>query len=315
MNSLRANNFLNKIKSICTPLPGSLPETIVFKLSVKKRFEGVTILDMYATLFPHQDRKVWEDKIVAGMVTVNGEAVSPDFVLKAGWITQNKVEDRIEPDVSIDIDLIYENENFIVVNKPAPLPIHPAGRYNRNSLTKILEKTFPEWNLKVIHRIDANTTGIVVLAKNSITANEIAKQFENHSVKKEYIALVEGIVKKDSFVINTSISKNKINAGGREVVEEGFDADTTVSVLEKYQNTSLLSVIPKSGRTNQIRLHLASIGHPIVGDVGYKNIDFFKNNPLTYPQDTLCLHAKKLAFQSAGKEYSFETELPLKLRQ
>ena len=243
---------------------------------------------------------------------MNGETVAPNCILKAGWITQNRVDNRVEPNVNCAIQLLFENEDFVVVNKPSPLPIHPAGRYNRNSLTYILSLAFPEWNLKIIHRIDANTTGIVVLAKNKETAHEIAKQFENHSLQKEYIALVEGVIFEDPFTIQTSISKCKTNAGGREVSERGVKADTVVKVKKRYQNQTLLSITPKSGRTNQIRLHLASIGHPIVGDVGYSDENYFKTNPLTYPDDSLFLHAHRLSFVSKDVSYDFKVVLPEK---
>ncbi len=304
--------FSKKIDEVCSPLPGSIPENLVFKLSVKLRFDDVTILDMYSTLFPHQSREIWKSKIVDGLVTVNNEKVSPDFILKAGWITQNRVENRTEPDINSNIQLVFENDDFIVINKPSPLPIHPAGRYNRNSLTKILEKAFPEWNLKVIHRIDANTTGLVVFAKNKDTAREIAQQFESHSLEKEYIALVEGKVVEDEFEIAQTISEHKIAAGGREIVENGVHANTRVKVLSRNEETTLLSILPTSGRTNQIRLHLASIGHPIVGDFGYKDDDYFKNNPLTYPEDCLHLHAYRLSFVCNGEQFSYEAKIPEK---
>jgi len=310
-----ANIFSQRLEEVCSPLPGSIPETIIFKLSVKLKFEGFTLLDMYADLFPHQSKEKWHNKIVEGSLTVNGEKVDPNFILKAGWITQNKVKDRVEPNVNCSIQLLFENEDFIVVNKPSPLPMHPAGRYNRNSLTRLLANAFPEWKLKVVHRIDANTTGIVVLAKNTETAHEIAKQFENHSLQKEYIALVEGIILEDVLTINTSISKHKTNAGGREVFNDGVEADTEVKVVNRFQNETLLSISPKSGRTNQIRLHLASIGHPIVGDKGYKDENYFKTNPLTYSNDSLFLHAHRLSFMSKGESYDFRVNIPDKFKK
>ncbi len=305
-------SFEQRIKKVCSPLPGSIPENLRFKLFVKLRYDGLTILEMYSTLFPHQSQEIWRSKIEKGLITVNDKIVSPNFVLKAGWKTQNIVENRTEPVVNPNIQLVFENDDFIVVDKPSPLPIHPAGRYNRNTLTKILELAFPEWELKVIHRIDANTTGLVVLAKNAKTANEIAKQFDSHVLKKEYIALVEGIVEKDSFEINQTISKYKTAAGGREIVGTGAQANTKVKVVERRENTTLLSIVPISGRTNQIRLHLASIGHPIIGDIGYKDETYFENNPLTYENDCLFLHAYRLSFYLLGKKYSFEAELPIK---
>lgn len=308
------NTFSKRIEEVCSPLLGSIPETIIFKLSVKLKFHGVTLLDMYTSLFPHQSREKWLAKINEGTLTVNNEKSNPDCILKAGWITQNRVDDRVEPNVNYSIQLLFENDDFIVIDKPSPLPIHPAGRYNRNSLTHILSLAFPEWNLKIVHRIDANTTGLVVLAKNKETAHEIAKQFESHSLSKEYLALVRGVVLEDDSSIQEVISKHKTNAGGREVCSDGVEASTTIKVVQRFEKTTLLSVRPKSGRTNQIRLHLASIGHPIIGDLGYMDVDYFKTNPLTYPNDSLYLHAHRLSFVSKGVSYNFKANVPGKFK-
>ncbi len=304
--------FEDKIKLVTSPLPGSQPSELTYQLSVKLKFDGYTVLDMYAELFPHQSKEKWEQKIIEGSLTVNHQKVKPNFILKAGWITQNKVINKVEPNVNSNIKLIYESDDFIVIDKPAPLPIHPAGRFNKNTLTNILQLAFPQSTFKIVHRIDANTTGIVILAKNKPTANHIIKQFEHQAVKKEYLALVEGIVKTDSFFINGNISKHKTKAGGREMDEKGVEAYTKVEVIKRFKDSTLLKIIPSSGRTNQIRLHLASIGHPIVGDKGYKNPSYFKNHPLTYQEDCLFLHAHQLQFNYNNHLVKFIAELPNK---
>ena len=306
--------FEEKIKSITQPLAGSIPSELTYNLSVKLKFEGYTLLDMYAELFPHQSKEKWEEKINDGSLTVNGEKVKPNTILKAGWMTQNTVINKVEPEVNVDIKLIEENDDFLVINKPSPLPIHPAGRFSKNTLTEILKLAFPKNDYKITHRIDANTTGIVILAKNKSTANLITKQFESQTIKKEYLALVEGHVKQHSFNVVEHISKHKTKAGGREIVEEGVKAETMINVVKHYENSTLLSIQPKSGRTNQIRLHLASIGHPIVGDLGYKNQSYFENHPLTYPTDCLYLHAHKISFNYNNQILKFVADVPEKFK-
>jgi len=306
--------FEEKIKSITHPLPGSKPSELTYSLSVKLKFDSYTLLDMYAELFPHQSKDKWEQKINDGTLTVNGLKVKPSTILKAGWITQNTVFNKVEPEVNVDIKLIYENNDFIVINKPSPLPIHPAGRFYKNTLTEILKLAFPKNNYKITHRIDANTTGLIVLAKNKSSANLITQQFESQTIQKEYLALVEGHVKQNSFNVIEQISKHKTKAGGREIVNEGVKAETIINVVKRYENTTLLSIQPKSGRTNQIRLHLASIGHPIVGDLGYKNQSYFENHPLTYPTDCLYLHAHKISFEYNNKILEFVADVPNKFK-
>jgi len=307
-------NFKDSIENVTTPLPGSIPKTIRYKLSVKLKNEGLTILELYSNSFPQVDQKVWIDKIENGLLTVNGKKCETSLILKAGWLTENMAHNKTEPNVNNDLKLIYEDDFILVLNKPSPLPMHPSGRFNRNTLTHFLKLAFPKKDLKIVHRLDANTTGVIILAKNAEVAKQLGDQFQNNTVKKEYLALVEGIIEKDTLLIKEKISKTKTVSGGREVSEEGLKSETKIAILERNieNNTTLLKVEPKNGRTNQIRLHLASINHPIVGDLGYKNIDYFKNNPLTYPDDSLFLHAHKIKISINNTETQFIAEIPHK---
>ena len=306
--------FKDKILLTTTPLPGSIPKTIHYKLSVKLKNEGLTILELYSNSFPKVDKQIWIEKIENGLLTVNGEKCETDLVLKAGWLTENTVHNKTEPNVNNALELIFEDDNIMVINKPSPLPMHPSGRFNRNTLTHFLNLAFPNQPLKIVHRLDANTTGAIILAKNANTASQISSQFQSNTVKKEYLALVEGIVEDDIKIVIEKISKTKTVSGGREVSEHGLDSETKITVLERntLNNTTLLKVEPKNGRTNQIRLHLASINHPIVGDLGYKDVSYFENNPLTYPKDTLFLHAHKIKITHNSTETQFIAEIPEK---
>jgi 23S rRNA pseudouridine1911/1915/1917 synthase len=186
-------------------------------------------------------------------------------------------------------------ENFWVINKPSPLPVHAGGRYLYNTLTNGLKIAFPNRSFHLVNRLDANTTGIVLVALNKVAATHLGKQFEHREVSKTYLALVEGTPTKTEFENSASISKNKTAAGGRELTS-GNESLTLFKVLSSKGNRSLLQVKPHSGHTNQIRLHLAGLNHPIQGDLGYKNPKYFKSHPLTYPTDSLFLHAWKLKF-------------------
>lgn len=308
------SDFESNIIAATTPLPGSVPHTINYKLSVKLRNEGLTILELYSNSFPQVKQSVWEDKIKTEMLTVNGEKCESNLILKAGWMTENIVHNKVEPYVNNVIKLIYQNEDLIVLDKPSPLPMHPSGRFNRNTLTEILKLTFPSYSFKIVHRLDANTTGVIILAKNTETANTISQQFQKNTIKKEYLAIVEGLVEKDTQSIYQKIGKTKTTSGGRVLTENGQDSETKITVLKRFldKNKTLLKVNPKNGRTNQIRLHLASINHPIIGDLGYKDSSYFENNPLTYPADTLYLHAHKINITYKNTEKQFVAEIPEK---
>jgi len=311
---MNVSEFNDCIKKSTNPLPGSLPSVKTYNLSVKQRYNGLSILDFYCKAMPHISKEIWKEKIESGILTVEGKPVKTDRIVKTGEKTKHFTEPQTEPDINTNIELVEWNDDFIIINKPAPLPMHSGGRFDKNTLTEILKTAFPNENFKLVHRIDANTTGIVVIAKNSEAANEIIQQLKDQSVQKEYLALVEGIINKDSFVLEESISKTRTPGGGRKISDDGKEATTKISILKRCRDKdqTLLSVIPHSGRTNQIRIHLANMEHAIVGDKGYKDPAYFKNNPLTYDDDCLFLHAWKLSFSFKNKKRSFKAKIPTK---
>ncbi len=309
---MTATEFSSIIKQATSPLKGSLPTIKTYQLSVKKRFDGMTILDFYSQAMPSISSEIWKEKIISGNLTVEGKSVKTNHIVKAGQITKHTSQPLIEPNINANIELIKWHNDFIVLNKPAPLPIHPSGRFEHNTLSEILKTAFPEEDFKLVHRIDANTTGIVVVARNKETANNLITQFKNQTVKKKYLALVEGIIQTNTFILNESISKEITVSGGRKVNKDGEIASTTCSVLKKYpkKNQTLLTVTPHSGRTNQIRIHLANRGFPIVGDIGYKDKTYFEKNPLTYNEDCLFLHAWKIYFSHKNTTQTFIADIP-----
>tara|TARA_B100000809_G_C15064230_1_gene503558 strand:- start:206 stop:1183 length:978 start_codon:yes stop_codon:yes gene_type:complete len=306
--------FHQAIHQTTSPLPGSIPQPIIYTLSVKQKFDGLTIIDFYCQAIPSIPKEQWIEKVETGNMTVNGETITLDYIVKTGDKTKHATKPIAEPHVSADIQLIYDDEDFLILNKPAPLPMHPCGRFSKNSLVEILQLAFPQSDYKIVHRIDSNTTGLVVLAKSKETAQFIAAQFEQQTIQKYYLALVEGIIETDEFTSTQTIGKEKTKSGGRKTNDTGDKAITEFEVLERRDKHTLLKVTPHSGRTNQIRLHLAAINHPIVGDYGYKDPSYFETHPLTYKEDCLCLHAWKLSFihPKTNKEISFEAPIPEK---
>ena len=211
------------------------------------------------------------------------------------------------------IPIIYEDENIVVINKPAGLLVHPAGNPKSQILNpKTLIDYFPD--AKLAHRLDKDTSGLLLLAKNEKTYDWLKSQFSNRQITKKYIALVHGKLKDRKGIITKTISKSKKRGGSQTTTPIGKrrEAITRYKVLKEFENYTSLEVTPETGRTHQIRVHLASIGHPIAGDEKYK----FKRQSIPEGLKRLFLHASYLKFSLPnGEVKEFHSNLPKDLEK
>ena len=259
-----------QIRGFCHPLPGARPYDNHRPMNVPLRFDGADIHRFLLDYHPHIESDYWKTEIQQGRILYKDRPVAVGSTVWAGQRLVHLIAGTVEPPVNANIELIYEDQELIAVNKPAPLAMHPCGRFNRNTLTYILNAVYVGEKIRMIHRLDANTTGVVVMARKRKTAQQVQAQFENGRVAKTYLARVLGQPDADNFACHAPISARPSQAGVRLIDKDGLPASTEFKVLNRYDDaTTLIECVPLTGRTNQIRLHLWSLGLPIVNDPSY----------------------------------------------
>ncbi len=312
--SARIENRQQAIRSAADPLPGSQPYRSERPLKVPQRFDRSTTLDLLDGLIPYLGRERWREACETGRVTKNDVPLSCDATLRAGEQIRHIEFDVVEPDVNADIEILWEDESIIVVNKPAPLPMHPCGRFNRNSLVSILNQVYAPEQIRIGHRLDSNTSGVVVLSRRRSIASKLQPQFAEGTVKKTYLARVQGHPEDETFLSEQPITSKPQKAGLRTVDPNGLAAVTEFQLMRKdSDDASLLEVKPLTGRTNQIRIHLWALGMPIVGDPSYLPNGRMGETQTLDPSDPpMCLHAWKLTFDHplTGQPLSIEAPKP-----
>ena len=302
-----------QVKVVTHPLPGSVPYDNYRPLNVPLRFGGFRLINFLTQYHSHVAREVWESKIDRGCILHNSESLTRDSVVREGQRLEHLLPAMIEPDVGVDIQWLYEDDFLVVINKPAPLPMHPSGRYNRNSLTWILNEIF-DHPLRTAHRLDANTTGVVVFCKTRKVASIVQPQFEKQQVAKQYLALTNGVPPENKFLVDLPITDQPTIAGGRLVEPSGKQSQTQFEVQMVSENgqQALVKAIPKTGRTNQIRIHLWQNGTPIVGDPTYlPSRQMAETQTLSLNDPPMCLHAWKIGFLHPQTREPIEFVAPL----
>lgn len=284
-------------------------------------------------------RNKLQQALNAGLVTVNGKEVKPNFKVKAldeiiVYSDTSAADTDIVPE-PMDLNIMFEDTDLMVINKPAGMVVHPgSGNYSGTLLNGVAwylkqndpavsEESLPRFGL--VHRIDKNTSGLLVLAKTHQAMSRLAKQFYDHTVKREYVALVWGDLKEDRGTIIAHVGRNQRYRKLFEAYpdgEHGKEAITHYEVMERFGYTTLVRCVLETGRTHQIRVHMKYLGHPLFNDDTYGGDKIVKGTVYArYRQFVencfaLCprhaLHARTLGFvhPQSGKEMFFEAAVP-----
>lgn len=252
-----------------------------------------------------------------GNVTVNGKHVKPSYCVGADDVIKLILPAAILPKIlpeNIPLSVLYEDQDVIVVNKPKGMVVHPAPGHYEGTLVNAL-MYHCQGNLSgingvlrpgIVHRIDRDTTGSVIACKNDYAHNEIARQLKAHTIVRRYQAIVQGVLKEDEGTIHTLIGRHPADRKKMAVLAKGGkDAVTHYQVLKRMRNTTYIECVLETGRTHQIRVHMAHLGHPILGDMVYGS----KNNPYKLTGQTL--HAGILGFMHPVTGEYVETKAPL----
>ena len=289
----------------------------LFCFEITEEMEEERIDKCLAMLIDSLSRSFIQKLIKEENVKVNGSIVKGSYRVKAEDKVEFFLPEAVEPDIepeNIPLDILYEDKDIIVVNKPKGMVVHPAaGHYSGTLVNALMYHCGSELSgingymrPGIVHRIDMDTTGSVIVCKNDIAHNCIAKQLKEHSVTRRYHAICYGVLKEDEYTIDKPIGRHPTERKKMAVNERnGKRAVTHVKVLKRYKEYTYIECALETGRTHQIRVHLASIGHPLLGDEVYSN----RKCPFKLQGQTL--HAKILGFRHPNTEEYIETDAPL----
>jgi 23S rRNA pseudouridine1911/1915/1917 synthase len=263
--------------------------------------------------------------IKAGAVRVNGRKTIQGWVLKAG--------DRVSYDSTLGpssaeeaslppLEVLYEDAELLVINKPVGVQAHPVGTEQSSTLVNalaahVLNHSAPSKELTrpmLLHRLDRDTSGVLVVAKTPHAARTLSKDFQERRVTKRYLALVHGVMQHDSGEIDAPIGESKRERPHWRVSERGSPAQTRFAVKERFAAHTLVELEPLTGRTHQLRIHAAHIGHPIVGDRIYKGEARRLNDDVRAKHQLLHAHSLTLRHPATGREMTFTAPLPKAMR-
>lgn len=287
-----------------------------FRFQITEDLEDERIDKCMSMLIDSLSRSYIQKLIKEDAVTVNGRTVKGSYRVQTDDEVVFCLPEAVEPDIkpeNIPLDILYEDSDVIVVNKPKNMVVHPAaGHYSGTLVNALMYHCGSELSgingvmrPGIVHRIDKDTTGSLIICKNDKAHNCIAGQLKEHSINRHYLAICHGVLKEDEGTIDKPLGRHPSDRKKMAVVPNGKKAITHYKVLKRFDKFTLIECVLETGRTHQIRVHMASIGHPILGDEVYSN----QKSPFKLEGQTL--HAKILGFRHPTTGEYVEVDAPL----
>jgi 23S rRNA pseudouridine1911/1915/1917 synthase len=266
--------------------------------------------DYLLSLYPHLTRIHLTKRLTAGLALVNGQPRDAGFRLSAGDRIELKFPTDVETGMApenIPFTILHEDAHVLVLDKPAGLLVHPIHRQKSGTLANALAWHLQEERARpyFVHRLDRATSGLMLIAKSATVMAQLSRQFQKRTVEKRYTALADGVIRPDDLTIEAPIGRDPERRPQWNVDDRGKAAVSRVRVRERSAVDTLVELEPVTGRTNQLRIHLAFIGHPIAGDEWYGGS----------PAERLCLHAALLAFDHPETGRRMRLESPIDFRR
>ena len=289
----------------------------MFSFQISEELEEERIDKCISMLIDSLSRSFIQKMIKEEKVSVNGKPVKGSYRVKADDEVTFELPESVEPDIEpedIPLDVLYEDKDVIVVNKPKGMVVHPAaGHYSGTLVNALMHHCGNELSgingvmrPGIVHRIDMDTTGSIIVCKNDKAHNSIAEQLKEHSINRRYHAICHGVLKEDQGTINQPIGRHHVERKKMAVnAKNGKEAVTHYRVLKRFSGYTYIECVLETGRTHQIRVHMASIGHPLLGDEVYSN----RKSPFKLQGQTL--HAKILGFKHPSNGEYVEADAPL----
>lgn len=291
----------------------------MIEIVVPVGISGVRIDQFLATLEEPEISRSYASKLIKDdLIRINGKSCKASAKVNAGDILMIDMPEPTALDVEaedIPLDIVYEDKDFLIVNKPKGMVVHPAaGHYSGTLVNAVMNHCGDDLSSingvmrpGIVHRIDKNTTGLLVICKNDKTHKSLAEQLKVHSITRKYVAIVCGNIKEDSGTVDAPIGRSKKDRKKQAIDElDGRDAVTHFVVLERFGDYTLVECVLETGRTHQIRVHMSSIGHPVLGD------DVYGPKKCPFNLEGQCLHAKVLGFihPTTGEYVEFNSDYP-----